>query len=701
MSTSIRDDLKLFEASANRDGSPAWMIHDPVNNRFIKIGWLEFELISRWALGDPRLIAVAVRQDTMMQPTLEQVTEFEQFLRSQHLLRLSETKDTNSLLDQVKLAKRSMWSWLLHNYLFIRVPLVRPGSFFSNTARWIDWAYTSPFWWLTGTAALLGLFLVARQWDGFLNTITNHFTLSGLFAYALATMFAKTLHELGHAYTAARHGCRVAHMGVAFLVLWPMLYTDTGEAWKLKSRRDRFQIAAAGIAVELALAAWATLAWAVAPDGAIRDACFFLATTSWILTLTLNASPFMRFDGYFLLSDALDIPNLHERAGGLARTWVRKLFLGSRETFPGEYSKRLRNSLIGFALITWLYRLVIFAGIALAVYYFFFKALGIILFVVEIIWFILRPVWMEIRHWPRFFPTMPTSKRLVLLLMLIGFCCVLFLPLNRSVYADGWLHAERQHVVYSPLAGQITKLVPEGKVPSGVLLAVIDSPDARAKSSLSIIAQEALMQNLDQLVGIADGQERRASLLQQIAQQLAEAQAQVGEQKRLELTAPFAGQLLDLDRGLRVGAWINPGQPIAVLVDTNTWVVDALVEQSDLDRVQTGATAKIYLAGRIDHGINAAVVAIDNSRAQAFPHLMLAAEHGGKIVSAKQSNGQLMPRNAYYRVRLTLSFDSPKDAESSLRSVALAKVVIKGAERSFAGKWVDSLLSVLIRESGF
>jgi putative peptide zinc metalloprotease protein len=701
VSTSIRNDLKLFAASANRDGSPAWVIHDPVNNRFVKIGLLEFELISRWELGDPRLIAVAVRQDTMMQPTLEQVAEFEQFLRSQNLLRLSDKKDTEALLGQVKSAKRSVWNWLLHNYLFIRVPLVRPGEFFKQTSHWVAWAFSSVFWYVTIAAAVLGLFLTVRQWDGFVHTITNHFTLSGLFAYALAMMFAKTLHELGHAYTASRHGCRVAHMGVAFLVLWPMLYTDTGEAWKLSRRKDRFQIAAAGIAVELALAAWSTLAWCLAPDGAIRDAFFFLATTSWVLTLTLNASPFMRFDGYFLLSDALDLPNLHERSGSLARTWVRKLLLGSPEVFPAEYSHTMRNGLIGFALITWLYRLVIFFGIALAVYYFFFKVLGIILFVVEIVWFILRPMWAEVRHWPRFFPTMPNSKRLILLLFFIGLACVLLLPLNRSVYADGWLHAERQHVVYSPLAGQVTQLLPEGNVAAGTLLAVIDSPDARAKSSASLVVQEALIQNLDQLVGMAEGQERRASLLQQIGQQLAEAQAQASEQKRLELAAPFAGQLFDLDLGLRVGAWVNPGQPIAMLVDTSTWVVDALVEQNDLDRIQTGARAKVYLAGRLDKGLHAAVASVDSSRAQSFVHPMLAAEHGGNIVSAKQANGQLMPRNAYYRVRLILNFESSQKTPPLMRSVALTKVVIDGSERSFLGKWLDSALSILIRESGF
>ena len=100
-------------------------------------------------------------------------------------------------------------------------------------------------------------------------------------------------------------------MGIAFVVLWPMLYTDTGESWKLRSSRQRLAIASAGILCELSLAGLSTLGWALSDPGPLRNALLYLATTSWVLSLALNASPFMRFDGYFILSDLLDFPNLH------------------------------------------------------------------------------------------------------------------------------------------------------------------------------------------------------------------------------------------------------------------------------------------------------------------------------------------------------------------------------------------------------
>jgi len=153
-------------------------------------------------------------------------------------------------------------------------------------------------------------------------------------------------------------------MGVALLVMWPMPYTDTGESWKLERSRHRFAIASAGICAELMLAAWCTFLWTFMPDGNFRNALFFLATTAWVLTLLVNASPFMRFDGYYMLTDALDFPGLHERAGHQARRAMRRALLGLEEPSSEVLTPGFRAFLIAFAVATWVYRLGLFIGIA-------------------------------------------------------------------------------------------------------------------------------------------------------------------------------------------------------------------------------------------------------------------------------------------------------------------------------------------------
>jgi putative peptide zinc metalloprotease protein len=126
---------------------------------------------------------------------------------------------------------------------------------------------------------------------------------------------------------------------------------------------------------ELMLAAWATLFWSFAPEGNVKGALFFLAT-AWVLTVAVNASPFMRFDGYFILSDTLDYPGLHERAGNWAKRWLRWHLLGLEDPIPDNVSPAFARFLTLFAFATWVYRLLLFVGIALVVYNAFLRRSG-------------------------------------------------------------------------------------------------------------------------------------------------------------------------------------------------------------------------------------------------------------------------------------------------------------------------------------
>ena len=694
----LREDLKLQVAAANRDGSPAWMIQDPVTNRFFRIGWLEFQMLSRWPLRDPALLLRAINEQGPLGASIEELATFIAFLRQHQLLRISTAQGTRSL-EQMRLkAAGSRWKWLLHNYLFFRVPLVRPQHWLQRALPWVDFAFTRSFAVFTVLCTLLGLFLVIRQWDGFVHTFQDFLSPSGLLGFALALTFAKTLHELGHAFTATRYGIRVAHMGIAFLVLWPMLYTDTGESWKLQDRRRRFAIAAAGITTELALAGFATLAWSLAEDGAFRSALFFLATTSWMITLAINASPFMRFDGYFLLSDALDLPNLHQRSFALARAGLRRALLGWDEPDPEPFEPALRRGLVAFAWMTWLYRLVVFIGIALAVYHFFFKALGIFLLVVEVVWFIARPMWSEVVTWiggGRRAQAGHAMRALMLLMALLGLLAV---PWQTRIRAEGWLHAGQQQLVYAPVPARVLTVASAGEVRAGQALVVLDSPDARSKAAQSMIVADALALRLDQTIGRAEGLERRALIAGQLAQQRAEVLAQRAELQRLVLPAGFSGVLADVDPHIGPGVWVNPTQPIAVLYDPASWIVDALVAQEAIGRFAIGSAASFHARGRWVAPLAGEVIAIDSARAQSLPHPMLAAAHGGRVPATEQANGSLSPRDALYRVRIRLASGPAQGAGYRQQ---IGSVSIEGERRSLIARWARSVVALLLRESGF
>jgi putative peptide zinc metalloprotease protein len=695
----LREDLRIEPAASDRDGSPAWTLHDPVGNRFFRLGWLEFALLSRWqAGGDPAALLERVRADTPLQAGPAQLEALEAFLRQHQLLRADTSVDTDRLARVAAAARESPLTWLLHHYLFFRVPLVRPERWLARTLPWIGWLYSRAFLVATAAAAVVGLMLAARQWDVFTHTLSDTLTPAGLGGWALALVFAKTLHELGHAWTATRYGLRVSQMGIAFVVMWPMLYTDTGEAWKLADRSRRFRVAAAGIAAEFMIAAWATLAWSLTSDGDLRSALFFLAATSWVLTLAINASPFMRFDGYFLLSDALDLPNLHARAGALARAWMRRTLFGWDEPDPETFPPRLRRGLVAFALVTWVVRLLVFVAIALAVYHVFFKLLGILLFVVEIAWFIVRPVGMELREWGRRRAETSPARWLGWLLVLGLLLAAIAWPWRMPVRAEGWMHAERQQLVYSPLPARVAQIREPGPVRAGDLLVLLDSPDVRSRSALSAASVDALARQLDQTIGRSDGHERRAAIAEQLAGAVAELDAQRAELSRLELRAAFDGVLGDRDPQVQPGAWINATQPIAMLHAPDVWVVDALVAQQSIGRFEVGAVARFHRRGQWEAPLAARVVAIDSTRAQGLPHPMLAAEHGGRVPTLRQPDGRLAPRDGVFRVRLRLDTPPPPTARGA---VASGSAVIEAEPRSLLRDWTTGIAAVLVRESGF
>lgn len=688
----LREDLRLHDSGPERDGAPGWVIQDPVSNRFYRIGWLEYECLLRWP-GDPARIAADISAHTTLRVQAEHVLAFAEFLEQNRLVRPS-AEGLQRLRQQANAPGWRHWKWWLHHYLFVRVPLVRPDRWLISLLPWVAPLFTRMALALLTGATLLGLLLVMRQWDVFTHGVMDLISPAGIAGFAVALVISKTLHEMGHALVATRQGLRVAHMGVAFVVLWPMLYTDTGESWRLRSHRQRLAISVAGISVELALAGLATLAWAVLDDGALRQAMLYLATTAWILSLALNISPFMRFDGYFILSDLLDFPNLHERAGAMARTWLRRWVLGVDDSYPEALPLRTQRTLVAFALLTWLYRLGVFLGIAWAVYAFFFKVLGIFLLCVELLWFVARPVWQELLVWRRRWPEVATRRRRLLWSLLAALLIFLTMPWGFDVRAPAVAHPARQQAVFGPMPAQLRFLRPAGPVEAGQLLlrfAVPDLDDRRQRVEATIDALEARLAGL-----MADerGMGRRQALVRQLGEQRAELNALDAERDRLRIAAEFNGRWLDVDPNLARGSWVDVRTQLGVLVDPTQWVADAYVGQRDVARLRTGAKAHFHPHGEWE-GVEAEILFIDPARSTRLSHDMLDGHHGGPVPTQDAAQQAGMPVDALYRVRLRLS-----QPLAGLRETR-GRVRMEGERHSLLWEGVQRLASVLIRESGF
>jgi putative peptide zinc metalloprotease protein len=208
----LREDLRVIEAAPEPDGAPAWVIQDPVINRFYRIGWLAFECLLRWG-RNAREMAAEIASATPLHAEPEQVLALVEFLEQHQLVRPG-PQATDRLASRSAVAPWKHSRWWLHNYLFFRIPLVRPQELLERAARRLSVLVQPLALWLLALLTSVGLLLVFRQWDVFSQAVVESISPQGLIGFAGALVLAKTLHELGHALVATHFGVRVAHMGI-------------------------------------------------------------------------------------------------------------------------------------------------------------------------------------------------------------------------------------------------------------------------------------------------------------------------------------------------------------------------------------------------------------------------------------------------------------------------------------------------------
>lgn len=695
----IREELILHEGPPTREGAPTWTIEDPARARFFRLGWAEVEMLARWETGDAGAIARGVSASTTLSLRAADVEEFARFLANADLLQCRGPEANARLLEKARAGRMGPLKALLKNYLFFRIPLARPDRFLDATAPLAAPFFHPAFWVVTLVAGLLGLFLALRRWDEFATTFMHVFTLEGMVLAGAALLFAKALHELAHAYAAKREGLPVPTMGVALMVLYPVLYTDTTAAWRVTDRGRRLRIGYAGMAIELALAAWMTLLWSFMPDGAARSAVFVLATTTWIMTLAVNLNPFMRFDGYFLFSDAIDAPNLQDRAFRLARWRLREALFGFGEPPPETFPRSRARLLVAYAIATWLYRFVLFLGIALLVYHFFFKALGIVLMIVELAWFIGRPIAMELKEWASRREKYRLNRNTLATLTGLGLAIALFAtPLHWPVHAPALMRAERQTRLYAPADARLVEIAarPGEAVAAGALLHRLESPDmdhrlASVERRITLLRWRAGVE-----VEATGGRANREALWGELEGAIAERAALLALAARLAVTAPHAGVLAERDEDIRPGDWLAQGEWLATLVSPEDALVEAYLPEADLARVAPGAAARFHAEapGRAPVALVVAEIATTATRRlESAPEL--ASDFGGGIAAHRRGE-EITPTGAVYRVLLR-PVDQAAQAPLALRGT----VRMEGERQSIAARLWRAGVAILVRESGF
>lgn len=685
--------MTIYPAEADADGTPLWHLHDPLANKFFRLEQRDIQLLA--IVGHRSAVEVSHIANKYLRAKVNEadIEELVEFLRRNNLVVCDEEQKGYYRQALETMSQKDWWEQMIRNPIVFRIPLWHPDKFLASSLPYVRWIGSKPAIIVFTIVTLLGFYLVSRQVDQFFATFEHFFNLSGLAIYLGILFFVKILHEFGHAYAAKQLGCRVPVIGVAFLVGWPVFYTDTSDAWKIADRSKRLAIGSAGVGVELVLASISLLLWSLSPEGVLKSAFFLLATTTWLLSIVVNFNPLMRFDGYYLFSDLVRIPNLEKRSFDLAKWWVREAIFGFGDGAP----EPVRRWMILYAIGVWVYRFFLFLGIALLLYHYFFRAVGVALFAVQIFILVMRPMLREFGVWwgmrNRMRINRSTLGSSILFCLLTG---LLFLPWRTSVHAPALIEGKISEI-YSPEAGWLQSNLVEGQIISeGETVFKLSSPQINHELEMVSARHQELKWTYASLGFDAQMRSEATIVGSALRTQNQRLRSLFEKREQLDLKAPFGGMLVDVIPDISTGEWLPKGIRLATVVDRVDVRISAYLLEEELSRVEVGMTARFYPENPEFPTVNATVSNVSFAGSGQLDKLYLASLFGGEIAVREAKDGSLTMVQSHYLIELDV------DPKSELPTqVVRGKIQINGHAISPFSQIKRRVVSLVVRESGF
>ncbi len=414
-------------------------------------------------------------------PTHEEMLQLLASLYQANLVSMDTSGDISELFERGQEAERTRWMAKLKSPLSIKIPLVDPERFLVATQK-----YVRPLFSMTALLVWCALIIsmvvmVGQHWDELTSNVTDRvLAADNLVLLWFVYPIIKLLHELGHGYCVKRGGGEVHELGVMLLVLLPMPYVDASSTSAFADKKQRVLVGSAGIIVELFIAAVAMFVWVNAEPGMIKSIAYNVIFIAGLSTVMVNGNPLLRFDGYYIFSDFIEIPNLGQRSNQYWGWLTKRFMFGVSGLASPAYDRREAAWLFIYGFASYIYRMFLMVTIVLFVaqQYFF---IGIVLAIWALVgtlivpnFKLLKKAWQDsdIRSGRRSPSVMiPVTAGIVLLLL-----CVLPLPLTTSV--EGVVQLGEQRRVLAEENCFVEKLhqPPGAMVHKGDLLISCDNP---------------------------------------------------------------------------------------------------------------------------------------------------------------------------------------------------------------------------------
>ena len=470
--------------------------------------------------------------------------------------------------------------------LFLRIPMWDPEPFLKRNVASIRMIYSWPAILLVALTLIWAGIEFALNADRAFAQSSEILQLGNLIPLYIAIFVTHFFHELSHAALTKYFGGHVRTMGVMLLMLTPLPYADLTSVWNFRDKWHRAMVSAAGMYSDLFTCSLATIFWAYAPPGALNEIALNLMFVTAVYTFVFNINPLMRFDGYYILSDLVEIPNLHTAAKAQFTALFKTRFLKEQENPNDVVSPRKRKFMIGFFIISNMYRIMIMLGIVAFVADQYF-GLGLLVAIALAYSAFIAPVAKALKPLksPHFLRKHRLKLSVTFALAALVVAVLLFVPVPDNRRLDGVIEAKERLRVFVPVNGQLlqTPLRTGGRVAKGNVLAVLENSELALQQQgmrARLLGAEARRAQ-----AISSGAAELAAIEQEIKtvnESMAFMQQQLAD---LTIRAPIDGIWISDQLTGQTGNWISRGTEIGAVLKDDRYVFQGVLRQESADGI--------------------------------------------------------------------------------------------------------------------
>jgi|GEM_PF-4220230 len=607
----LRQDLIIKEQSVRNIKS--YIFKDPDKQKYYRFDEEEYFVFSRLD-GEitASQIAAEYKEAFNEKITTEEITEFIGSVKDLGLFQRSEAEQNTYLYEKQKEQRKSQILQAQGSVFYFRIKFWDPDEFFKKLMRYIPWVWSRRFVLLMNLFMLSGLILLLRNFDEIKLGMVSIFDFfnqdaSSLFFLWVTVMGTIMIHELGHGLTCRRFGGECREIGFLFMFMNPCMYANVNDAWLFEERKHRLYVTFAGCYAEFLLGFVSVYIWFFTQPGSMINVLTFqIVIVAFFSAIFMNFNPLMKFDGYFALSDYLEMPNLRDRSKDYVKYVIStKIFRLDREAEEATWQEK--KILFTYGVLMIIYLINVMLGLGVMIGGMLISKLGTTLGVPLAIFIIYKLQWrfvtgffgfikVVLMEHESFFKRTRWFFRIFWAGLVTAIAGIfLFLPMNQRLEFRGTLEAVNASLIRSLAAGYVLPHQEPNKLRfhQGEVMLTLENNDLglQLKNHLLDIEENSLKTQQ----AIAQGDMTALTKLRQQGAKLRETKMDLlRQQKNLVIKAPFDG-ILEKHLTTLENTFLEKGQEIEKLIDPTVYQSSVSILERDLEKIQVGTGAYLLL----------------------------------------------------------------------------------------------------------